>query len=203
MQRCECFERKNKRVSFILSCNIPKACWNWKVCFVLFLHHTEKFKGERGLKWRFDYARCVHVRTLTRCNEVAESARVHESYRVVNGIYDLDSRHGRGTWRVWLTDFRRWRGGGESQRDEVGGYSRCKFQPQRRRQRCRRRGRWGIRTSHVPRARTRLFATLTTFLLFGCRRTFAESTTTTRASMTPRNSQSHHNTDSKFMIEKR
>lgn len=40
--------------------------------------------------------RDVHVRALTRRNEVAdgrESAR--ESYRVVNGIYDLDTRHGR------------------------------------------------------------------------------------------------------------
>lgn len=55
---------------------------------------SEKFKGET---WP-QMARCVHVRALTRSNEVAdgrESAR--ENYKVVNGIYDLDTRHGRGT----------------------------------------------------------------------------------------------------------
>lgn len=61
-------------------------------------------------------------------------ARAHDSYRVVNGIYDLDTRHGRGTWRVWrvwLTDFSAGREAEENRGDEVGGYSRCKFQPRR------------------------------------------------------------------------
>lgn len=37
--------------------------------------------------------RRVHVRALTRF-KVADG---YESYRVVNEIYDLDTRHGRGT----------------------------------------------------------------------------------------------------------